>query len=41
MKTQEILNKMVEAIGRQTYKTFDFDKSVYQFTYGGNIKTLS
>lgn len=38
-KIQNILNEMVNVIVRQKYQTSHFDKSVYQFTYSGNIKT--
>lgn len=38
-KIQDILNEMVVIINRQRSKTFNFDVSVSQFTYSGNIKT--
>lgn len=38
-KIQDILNKMVSIIINQRSKTFNFDVSISQFTYTGNIKS--
>lgn len=37
-KIQDILNEMVSIINNQRSKTFNFDVSISQFTYTGNIK---
>ena len=38
-KIQDILNEMVSIINNQRSKTFNFDVSISQFTYTGNIKS--
>ncbi len=38
-KTQDILNEMVSILINQRSKTFNFDVSISQFTYTGNIKS--
>lgn len=38
-KIQDILNEMVSIINNQRSKTFNFDVSIYQFKYIGNIKS--